>query len=642
MAGMNAPASLPACRVLLSPPMPGPSTSLLPARRRETAGLIRTRRMLSQLRTNPERTLFLDIETTGLSRHYHQLTVVGFSLDGDYVPLVVGDDLAPLREAAAAADVLVTFNGKQFDVPFLAKAAPGLELPPVHLDLRYACRYAGLTGGQKAIERTLGLERDTDIDGSQAVLLWHRYVAGEDELLGELIRYNYLDVTGMATLLDRVDEMLTEGQLFAPATFATRARPLDRRHLTDHRPARERGIAPARFEDLFAGTAAEHASVVGIDLTGSERRPTGLAHARGRIVETCALSTDEEILNYVRRVGPDLVSIDSPLSLPAGRTSVFDDDPGRDEFGILRVCERTLKRRGVNVYPCLLPSMQRLTLRGIQLASRLRREGMPVIESYPGAAQDIVGIARKGAGLPYLVQGLRAFGYEGGFDADRVSHDELDAITCCMVGSFFMAGRFEALGTDEEDPLVVPDLRASRLPRIIGVSGRISAGKTTLARALETRGCGYLRYSQIVDEVIAERGLVASRETRQNVGQEINEDRGQRWLGRRLRARMTGDGPWVVDGLRFLEDRAFWFEQVGCDFLHVHVEAGEPLRRSRYGDGPLDEASFAEVDRAAVEREIEALGRGAGVTIANEGSIEDLENEATRLLARVRASADDP
>jgi len=80
---------------------------------------------------------------------------------------------------------------------------------------------------------------------------------------------------------------------------------------------------------------------------------------------------------------PSLVSIDSPLSLP--------EDPAK----IYRECELTLKRRGIGVYWCLLPSMKALTMRGISLAARLRGEGFNVIESYPGAAQDILGIPRK-------------------------------------------------------------------------------------------------------------------------------------------------------------------------------------------------------------------------------------------------------
>ena len=63
----------------------------------------------------------------------------------------------------------------------------------------------------------------------------------------------------------------------------------------------------------------------------------------------------------------------------------------------------------------------------MRLAERFRSLGIPVIESYPGAAQDIMGIPRKGAGVEYLRQGLADFGVRGSFVDNTVSHDELDA-----------------------------------------------------------------------------------------------------------------------------------------------------------------------------------------------------------------------
>lgn len=601
-----------------------------------TPGLKKLRSLLGHLRTAPERTLFLDIETTGLSRHYHRITVIGFMLDGRYDACVTGDCMEELRRALGIADTVVTFNGSGFDIPFLRQEHPDLKLPERHLDLRYACRYAGLSGGQKNIEAQLGIERGIDIDGAGAVLLWHRYVAGDSSALEELVRYNYLDVAGMATLLDHVDSVLLDDEeLFRPVAFGQRIKALEKKHKDNVLPARARGFVPRRFEDLFDETPASDATIVGLDLTGSEKRPTGAAISRGRFVCTALLRTDDEILDYARSALPDVVSIDSPLSLPSGRVSVFDDDPGRDEFGIMRKSERLLKRRGINVYPCLLPSMQRLTLRGMSIADKLRKEGIPVIESYPGAAQDIVGIARKGAGLPYLVAGLKAFGYVGDFDRSNVSHDELDAITCCMVGSFFLSKKFEALGFEEEDALIIPDLKPASLPQVIGVSGRIAAGKTTFSQALERNGFGYLRYSQIIDEVIVERGLVPQRSTRQLVGREINEGAGQRWLGKRLLSRMGESGRWVVDGLRFREDHAFWAEHLGSNFIHIHIEATPAMRMDRYCAPDMTPALFQTIDEAIVEREIDSLMQLADRTIQNHAAIADLENEAGKLVREI-------
>jgi len=84
---------------------------------------------------------------------------------------------------------------------------------------------------------------------------------------------------------------------------------------------------------------------------------------------------------------------------------------------------------------------------------------MDVIESYPGAAQDVLGIPRKKQGgvmkLEGLREGLLAFGVV--FEDDgNITHDELDAVTCAVVGYFYLADEYRALGDPEEGVLIVP------------------------------------------------------------------------------------------------------------------------------------------------------------------------------------------
>lgn len=172
--------------------------------------------------------------------------------------------------------------------------------------------------------------------------------------------------------------------------------------------------------------------VVGIDLTGSEKRASGIATLKSNnFAATTRRKSDEAIESLVLEVAPDLISIDSPLSLP--------EDPSK----IYRDCELELKRRGIGVYWCLLPSMKALTMRGINLASRLRQSGYQVIESYPGAAQDILGIPRKNRGVKVLADALHNYGIWGDLDG---THDELDAITAAIVGVLYLKGDYEALG----------------------------------------------------------------------------------------------------------------------------------------------------------------------------------------------------
>ena len=77
--------------------------------------------------------------------------------------------------------------------------------------------------------------------------------------------------------------------------------------------------------------------VIGIDLTGSEKRASGVAHLDGVWqAVSYRLKTDQEIIDKVKELVPDLVSIDSPLSLPEDKNKIYRD------------CELTLKRRSTH------------------------------------------------------------------------------------------------------------------------------------------------------------------------------------------------------------------------------------------------------------------------------------------------------
>jgi predicted nuclease with RNAse H fold len=169
---------------------------------------------------------------------------------------------------------------------------------------------------------------------------------------------------------------------------------------------------------------------------------------------TQSVITDHDLIQKTLSANPDIVSIDSPLSVPEG----WSQDQKRliEGVPIYRKCELALKRMGISVFWCLLPSMQSLTMRGMRLAEELRKHGLTVIESYPGAAQDILGIPRKGSSLEELKWGLNRAGITGGYLKERVTHDEVDAITSAFVGLFYLADDYIALGTPNEDYLIVP------------------------------------------------------------------------------------------------------------------------------------------------------------------------------------------
>ena len=156
---------------------------------------------------------YLDIETTGLSPDYHEITVVGIYLvegsDTRFVQLV-GEEITEesLLELLDGVSTIFTYNGKRFDLPFIRdRLGLNLEAEFGHHDLMYDCWRNNLYGGFKAVEHQLGIPRRLKgINGFEAVMLWWRYVnEGDRTALELLLEYNREDVMNLTTLRQSLD-----------------------------------------------------------------------------------------------------------------------------------------------------------------------------------------------------------------------------------------------------------------------------------------------------------------------------------------------------------------------------------------------------------------------------------------------------
>ena len=106
--------------------------------------------------------------------------------------------------------------------------------------------------------------------------------------------------------------------------------------------------------------------------------------------------------------------------------------------------------------------MQGLTERGIRLSKLLKDLGFCVIESYPGAAQDVLGLPRKRVDLRGLEVDLTNMGIKPKCDREIITHDEIDALTSALVGYFYLADEFEALGNEDEGYLIIPKISIAK------------------------------------------------------------------------------------------------------------------------------------------------------------------------------------
>jgi uncharacterized protein len=177
------------------------------------------------------RTAYLDIETYGKAWPGLLVTVAGLYDGQNMRQFVQGFNLQEFPQVLSEFDLLVTFNGTQFDLPVLKAYFPELQLPPAHVDLRFLMARLGFKGGLKKIEPRFGIHRPKDVsgmDGYAAVLLWQRYQRGDRGALDLLLSYNREDVVNLEGLMEGAFRMERE-RLFparpAPGSQRPAARP---------------------------------------------------------------------------------------------------------------------------------------------------------------------------------------------------------------------------------------------------------------------------------------------------------------------------------------------------------------------------------------------------------------------------------
>lgn len=169
-----------------------------------------------------QKMLFMDLETTGLGSS--PLFLVG-TMTWDGQSLLVRQYLARdyteeaaaiglFADRAADCDLLVSFNGKAFDLPYLRMRAAATRVPmPAelpHLDLLYESRRAWRAvlpncRLETLEQRLLGRTRDGDIPGRLIPEAYHEFVrTGNAARLAAIVRHNLLDLLTMAELMVRL------------------------------------------------------------------------------------------------------------------------------------------------------------------------------------------------------------------------------------------------------------------------------------------------------------------------------------------------------------------------------------------------------------------------------------------------------
>jgi len=192
-----------------------------------------------------ERALFLDTETTGLGSGVWAFLVgmAGFDAEGrlEVEQLLLqspADERALVErvlERIEAAELIITYNGKTFDLPLLASRAVMCRLPrPAprpHLDLLHVARrlHRGRLGACRLVtleSEVLGFVRGPDIEGGEIPARYAHFLrTGDEEALAAVVEHNAWDVATMAALVGLYGEPF---ELLHPTDLLGMARTLKR------------------------------------------------------------------------------------------------------------------------------------------------------------------------------------------------------------------------------------------------------------------------------------------------------------------------------------------------------------------------------------------------------------------------------
>lgn len=180
--------------------------------------------------------------------------------------------------------------------------------------------------------------------------------------------------------------------------------------------------------------------IIGIDLAGSPKNPTGWALWKNKAIKANLVYTDKEILEGVLSHNPSIIAIDAPLRLP--------------KKGILRKADKEMIKRGYRVFPPSLSAMEKLTLRTIKINTLILEKGYKTIEVHPTSTRKALSMPLKDWEKIQTI--LKSIGIKGEIQTRPLASHEIDAVTAALTAYLHVKNQTEAIGDEEEGFIIIP------------------------------------------------------------------------------------------------------------------------------------------------------------------------------------------
>lgn len=181
-------------------------------------------------------------------------------------------------------------------------------------------------------------------------------------------------------------------------------------------------------------------NIIGIDLSGISKNPTGIALLQDNQVKAELTYLDSEILEIIEKNQPIIVAIDAPLSFPLSKYT--------------RKADRDMPRNGYRVFPPNFPHMRELTKRAVRLNSLIHEMKYRTIEVHPTSSRKALQMPPKEWST--IQEILKTLGLKGDLEERALVTHEIDAITAALTAKLHLKKQTELIGDEQEGHIIVP------------------------------------------------------------------------------------------------------------------------------------------------------------------------------------------
>ena len=174
--------------------------------------------------------------------------------------------------------------------------------------------------------------------------------------------------------------------------------------------------------------------------------------------------------------------------------------------------------------------------------------------------------------------------------------------------------------------------------RIIAITGMTGSGKSEISKLFEKEKYNVIRFGDITDDILKERGLELTEENERRVREQLREDHGMAAYAKKNIPKLNDalqKNHVVIDGLYSWEEYVL-LKQEFPELIVLAIYASPDLRYNRLVDRQVRPRTF-EQSKSRYKKEIENLNKAAPIamadyTITNVGTFYDLELSYRKFL----------